>query len=134
MTGEDATEMMGPQHASIATTQGGSFAANAISVWRFARRHKTTAPDASRPTTLQTFLPRATPRTEISIPIPPPEPPASPRRRKEVFHKHRHAHSLFGFPPAHPNPPKRARTTGQVVRYLHRTYRLLPTAALGTAF
>jgi hypothetical protein len=31
--------------------------------------------------------------------------------------KHRHAHSLFGFPPAHPTFPKRARTTGQVVRY-----------------
>ena len=54
-------------------------------------------------------------------------------RRGAPFHKLRHAHSLFGFPPAHPNPPKRARTTGQVVRYLNRTYRLLPTAALGTA-
>jgi transposase len=37
---------------------------------------------ASSPTTLQTFLPRSTPRTAISLPIPPPEPPATIRRRK----------------------------------------------------
>jgi hypothetical protein len=30
-------------------------------------------------------------------------------------------------PPAHPDPPKRAGLTGQVVRYLNRTYRVLPT-------
>ena len=49
----------------------------------------TTAPDASRPTTLQTFLPRSTPRTAISIPLPPPELPATLRLRKEggPFHK-----------------------------------------------
>ena len=41
--------------------------------------------------------------------------------------KHRHAHPLKGFRPAHPNPPKRARPTGQIVRYLNRTYRVLPT-------
>ena len=42
-------------------------------------------PDASRPTTLQTFLPRSTPRTAIfaiALP-PPPESPASLRRRRE---------------------------------------------------
>ena len=31
-----------------------------------------------------------------------------------------HAHSLLGFPPAHPKPSKRPRITGQVVRYLNR--------------
>ena len=41
--------------------------------------------------------------------------------------KHRHAHPLKGFRPAHPDPPKRAGSTGQIVRYLNRTYRLLPT-------
>jgi hypothetical protein len=41
--------------------------------------------------------------------------------------KHRHAHPLKGFRPAHPTPPKGARLTGQIVRYLNRTYRLLPT-------
>ena len=41
--------------------------------------------------------------------------------------KHRHAHTLKGFRPAHPDPPKRAGSTGQFVRYLNRTYRLLPT-------
>src|SRR5277367_5902594 len=35
--------------------------------------------------------------------------------------KPRHAHCLFGFPPAHPNPFKKGRITGQVVRYLNRT-------------
>ena len=39
--------------------------------------------------------------------------------------KPRHAHSLLGFPPAHPAPPKRAKLTGQIVRYLNQTYRVL---------
>ena len=34
---------------------------------------------------------------------------------------------LKGFRPAHPDPPKRAGLTGQIVRYLNRTYRVLPT-------
>src|SRR5580693_6823123 len=45
----------------------------------------------------------------------------------EKIQKHRHAHPLKGFRPAHPTPPKRARSTGQIVRYLNRTYRVLPT-------
>ncbi|HWY81549.1 MAG TPA: hypothetical protein VNY10_06390, partial [Roseiarcus sp.] len=44
--------------------------------------------------------------------------------------KHRHAHPLKGLRPAHPDPPKRAGPTGQIVRYLNRTYRLLPTVFL----
>ena len=47
----------------------GSFSAKAINVSRLTLRRITTAPDASRPTTLQTFLPRSTPSTEISIPF-----------------------------------------------------------------
>src|SRR6202042_270115 len=35
---------------------------------------------------------------------------------------------LKGFRPAHPTPPKGAGLTGQIVRYLNRTDRLLPTA------
>jgi hypothetical protein len=42
--------------------------------------------------------------------------------------KHRHAPRLSGLRPAHPAPPKRARPTGQIVRYLNRTDRALPTA------
>jgi hypothetical protein len=42
--------------------QGDSFAANAITVSRLARRRKTTAPDASSLTRLQTFLPESTPK------------------------------------------------------------------------
>src|SRR5580700_9151776 len=45
----------------------------------------------------------------------------------QKIQKHRHAHSLSGLRPAHPTPPKRARFTGQIVRYLNRTYRLLRT-------
>ena len=48
--------------------------------------------------------------------------PAVKKRQKP-----RHAHSLLGFPPAHPDPPKRAGLTGQIVRYLNRTYRVLAT-------
>jgi hypothetical protein len=55
----------------------------AISVSRPTLRRITTAPDVFSPTTLQTFLPRSTPRTAISIPFPPSEPPATLRRRKE---------------------------------------------------
>ena len=52
--------------------QGGSFAASPINVSRLTFRRMTTAPDASKPTTLQTFLPRSTPRTEIvAITLPP---------------------------------------------------------------
>jgi hypothetical protein len=41
--------------------------------------------------------------------------------------KPRHAHSLFGFPPTHPNPPKKGSDyrTGRALP--KRTYRLLPT-------
>ena len=42
--------------------------------------------------------------------------------------KHRRAHPLMGFRPAHPTPPKGAGLSGQIVRYLNRTYRLLPTS------
>src|ERR1700677_712777 len=45
----------------------------------------------------------------------------------EKIQKHRHAHPLKGFRPAHPHPPKGLGLTGQIVRYLNRTYRLLPT-------
>src|ERR1700678_1973368 len=41
--------------------------------------------------------------------------------------KHRHAHPLKGLRPAHPTLPKRARPTGQITRYLNRTYRLPAT-------
>jgi hypothetical protein len=54
-----------------------------INVSRLILRHMTIAPDASSPTTLQTFLPRSTPRTEIfAIALPPPETSASLRRRR----------------------------------------------------
>ena len=59
--------VLGAAAGSIPTMQGEIFAANAINVSRLARRRKTTAPEVSRPTTLQTFLPRSTPRTEILI-------------------------------------------------------------------
>jgi hypothetical protein len=68
-----------PQQASIPTTHGGSFSARAISVSRLTLRRITTAPDASSPTTLQTFLPRSMP----SRSLPPPDSPASLPRRKE---------------------------------------------------
>ena len=48
----------------------------------------------------------------------------------ENVQKHRHAHPLKGFRPAHPTPPKGAGPTGQIVRYLNRTYRLLPTTGV----
>src|ERR1700677_3799845 len=53
----------------------------------------------------------------------------------EKSQKHRHAHTLKGFCPAHPTPPKGAGLTGQFVRYLNRTYRLKssrqdPTSAM----
>ena len=51
----------------------------------------------------------------------------------EKVQKHHHAHSLSGFRPAHPTLPKGARPTGQIVRYLNRTYRLLPTHEDGFA-
>src|SRR6516164_10671252 len=51
------------------TMHAGSFSAKVINVSRLILRRMTTAPDASRPTTPQTFLPRSTPRTEISIPF-----------------------------------------------------------------
>src|SRR5580693_4015182 len=47
----------------------------------------------------------------------------------EKIQKHRHAHTLKGFPPAHPTPPKQAGSTGQIARYLNRTYRVPPTIA-----
>src|SRR6201982_4128144 len=47
--------------------QGGILAANLINVSLFTRRRKTTAPEASRPTRLQTFLPRSMPSTETFI-------------------------------------------------------------------
>src|SRR6202020_753485 len=45
----------------------------------------------------------------------------------QKIQKHRHAHPPKGFRPAHPTPPKGAGLTGQIVRYLNRTYRPLPT-------
>src|ERR1700677_3371919 len=45
----------------------------------------------------------------------------------QKIQKHRHAHPLKGLRPAHPTPPKGAGFTGQFVRYLNRTYRLLLT-------
>src|SRR6202167_2533066 len=45
----------------------------------------------------------------------------------QKIQKHRHAHPLKGLRPSHPTPPKGAGFTGQFVRYLNRTYRLLPT-------
>jgi hypothetical protein len=51
----------------MATMQGESFAAKPISASLLARRRKTAAPDASRPTRLQTFFPRSMLRTEIVI-------------------------------------------------------------------
>jgi hypothetical protein len=79
-----------PQHASIPTTQAGSFSASPINVSRLILRRMTTASDASSPTTLQTFLPRSTPRTAIFVmALPPPETPAShdAGRRGGPFHK-----------------------------------------------
>src|SRR5271165_2296465 len=52
--------------------QGGSFAASPINVSRLTFRRMTTLPAPSKPTTLHTFLPRSTPRTEIvAITLPP---------------------------------------------------------------
>src|SRR5207344_1540831 len=79
----------------------------------------------------------------LVAPRPPPERPfAHPQQLRRLFlielrrfptvqkvQKPCHAHSLLGFPPAHPKPSKRPRITGQVVRYLNRTYRVLPTAS-----
>src|SRR5665213_856642 len=38
-----------------------------------------------------------------------------------------HSHTLMGFRPAHSRPSKKSESTGQIVRYLNRTYRVLPT-------
>jgi hypothetical protein len=38
-----------------------------------------------------------------------------------------HTNTLSGFRQAHPRPPKRPGLTGQIVCYLNRTYRVLPT-------
>src|SRR4051794_37373866 len=51
----------------MATTHAGNFAAQAMTVSRRIRRRRTTFPALSRPTTLQLFLPRSTPRTAISM-------------------------------------------------------------------
>jgi hypothetical protein len=51
----------------MATMQGCNFATKPISVSRFTRRRKTTAPDASRPTMLQTFLRNSMPSTETCM-------------------------------------------------------------------
>jgi hypothetical protein len=40
-----------------------------------------------------------------------------------------HPHTLMGFRPPHPKPSKRPQITGQIVRYLNRTYHLLPTVS-----
>src|SRR5713101_5920803 len=40
-----------------------------------------------------------------------------------------HSHTLMGFCPAHSNPNQRDQNTGQIVCYLNRTYRVLPTAS-----
>jgi hypothetical protein len=38
-----------------------------------------------------------------------------------------HPHTLSGFRPAHSISPKGQGITGQIVRYLNRSYRVLPT-------
>jgi len=38
-----------------------------------------------------------------------------------------HSHTLKGFRPAHHVPPKGHEITGQIVCYINRTYRVLPT-------
>jgi hypothetical protein len=38
-----------------------------------------------------------------------------------------HPHTLSGFRPAHSISPKGQEFTGQIVRYLKRSYRVLPT-------
>ncbi len=43
--------------------------------------------------------------------------------------KPHHTHTLKGFRPAHQNPRKGSDATGQIVCYLSRTYRVLPTRA-----
>ena len=53
----------------------------------------------------------------------------NPHAAVEKIQKHRHAHPLKGLRPAHLTPPKKAKPTGQIVRYLNRTYRVLATLA-----
>jgi hypothetical protein len=57
-----APDVMGPQHASIATVRGACFPANSMMLAGRMRRRSTTAPRSSNAATLQLFLP-------ISMPI-----------------------------------------------------------------
>ena len=59
-----------PGLAQATWERGGSFSASPIKVSRLIFRRMTTEPVASSPARLQTFLPRSTPRTAISIPCP----------------------------------------------------------------
>src|SRR5947207_3646430 len=69
------------------TMQTGSLATKSMSVSLRTRRRRTTAPDASRPTTLHTFFPRSMPRTAIFISVPPFESPTRlPRREGGAGH------------------------------------------------
>src|SRR5262249_50369163 len=81
-----------PQHASIATTQGFSFAASLIIPSRRMRRRSTTAPPTSNPLMLQLFFPKSIPRTAICMTIPSESMSGdtmSPAlRRGAPFHKH----------------------------------------------
>src|ERR1700677_579734 len=83
----------------------------------------------------------ASPSSHVTAPPAADRPLAPPEQLRRLFlvelrrfpaleksQKHRHAHTLKGFCPAHPTPPKGAGLTGQFVRYLNRTYRLPPTA------
>src|SRR5947207_10646026 len=75
------------------TMQTGSLATKSMSVSLRTRRRRTTAPDASRPTTLHTFFPRSMPRTAIFISVPPFEisdETTSPGGRGGPFHKLRY--------------------------------------------
>src|ERR1700733_3198903 len=84
VAGKDTTEVMGAAARLHPDNEAGSLSASPINVSRLILRRMTTAPDASSPTTLQTLLPRSTPRTAIFvIALPPPETPGSLRHRKE---------------------------------------------------
>src|SRR5271169_4614645 len=83
----------------------------------------------------------------VAVPPAPERPFAHPQKLRRLplvqlrrfpavqkIQKHRHAHTLKGFRPAHPNPPKRVRNTGQIVRYLNRSYHALATGNLEIVF
>src|SRR5271154_6907309 len=78
VAGEDMANVMGAAARLHPDNAGRQLLRQPINVSRLILRRMTTAPDASSPTTLQTFLPRSTPRTEIFvIALSPPDSPAS---------------------------------------------------------